>query len=71
MLSLAQTLERPYALFAAGESAVNEALQAHTMLTATQRQAVQQAAHAPVMLLTGAAGCGKTYTTQVTRCGFL
>ena len=42
-----------------------EALQTHTMLTQTQRLAVQQAAHAPVMLLTGAAGCGKTYTTQV------
>lgn len=46
------------------QAAVDAAIAANPDLTACQRMAVGLAAHAPVMLLTGAAGCGKTYATQ-------
>uniref|UniRef100_A0A7S3VL64 Uncharacterized protein n=1 Tax=Dunaliella tertiolecta TaxID=3047 RepID=A0A7S3VL64_DUNTE len=56
--------ERRRAMAEADASAVDEALRVAHMLSDRQRLAVQLASHAPVMLLTGAAGCGKTFVTQ-------
>lgn len=42
-----------------------EVLQSCPLLTPRQQLAVRLASYKPAMLLTGAAGCGKTYVTQV------